>query len=64
MFEYGITYINLGFDVPLVETVVAYICVMEIISILENISEMNPKLKKFFKPFLEKLKEKEKDNDE
>ena len=64
LFEYGMTYINLGIDIPLVEAVVIYISVMEIISILENISALNPKLEKFFKPFLEKLKDKEnKDNE-
>lgn len=63
LFEYGMNYIHLGVDIPLVEAVVIYISIMEIISIIENISSLNPKLEKFFKPFLEKLKSKEKDNE-
>lgn len=63
LFEYGMRYVELNIDIPLVEGVAGYICVMEIISILENISALNPKLKKFFKPFLEKLKDKEKNNE-
>lgn len=56
LLEYGAQYIHINVDLPITEVVVAYICVMEIISILENICAMNPKLAKFFKPYLEKLK--------
>ena len=57
--EYGLQYVSLGVDVPLRSTVSVYICVMELISILENICEVNPKLGKLFKPYLEKLNKKE-----
>ena len=63
LFEYGMGYVNIDLNIPLVEAVVVYISIMETISIIENISEMNPKLEKFFKPFLEKLKIKEKNNE-
>lgn len=42
--EYACTYINLGFELPLVEAVGVYICVMEIGSILENAVAINPEL--------------------
>lgn len=54
--EYGTKYINIGFDIPMLESVALYICLMEFISILENLGEINPILGKLFKPYLEKLK--------
>lgn len=54
--EYGAKYINIGFDIPMLESVALYICLMEFISILENLGEINPILGKLFKPYLEKLK--------
>lgn len=54
--EIAVKYLDLGVDVPLVEAVSIYICVMELISIIENLCEMNPQLNKFFKPYLQKLK--------
>lgn len=63
LFEYGSSYINLNIDVPLVGAVSTYICIMELISILENISAVNPMLGKLFKPYLEKMKDKEEDNE-
>ena len=59
LFEYGSEYININVDVPLVKCVSAYICVMELISILENLSTINPALGKLFKPYLEKMKDKD-----
>lgn len=56
LLEYGIQYIELGIDVPLLKATTAYICLMELISILENLAEVNPILGKLFKPYLEKLK--------
>ena len=53
--EYGIHYININIDLPLLKPVATYICVMELISIMENLGEINPQLGKFFKTFLEKL---------
>lgn len=54
--EYAIVYINNGVDVPAVPTVTVYICIMELISILENICAVNPQMCALFKPYLEKLK--------
>lgn len=56
--EYVCEYVQLGIDVPLLNTVSVYICMMELISILENICEVNPALAKLFKPYLEKLQNK------
>lgn len=67
LLEYGTAYVNLGINLPLIESVTVYICLIETASIIENICEMNPKLAKFFKPYLEKIKnmndEKEDDNE-
>lgn len=54
--EYGLNYVNIGVDVPLVSCVSIYICIAELVSIVENLSEINPTLKEFFKPYLEKIK--------
>ena len=54
--EYAIVYINVGVDVPAVPAVTAYICIMELISILENICAVNPQMCALFKPYLDKLK--------
>lgn len=58
LLEYAINYIDLGVDLPLFKIVSVYICLMELVSILENLAEVNPTLAKLFKPYLEKLKEK------
>lgn len=54
--EYAIVYINIGVDVPAVPAVTMYICIMELISILENICAVNPQMCALFKPYLDKLK--------
>ena len=54
--EYAIVYINIGLDVPAVPAVTVYICIMELISILENICAVNPQMCALFKPYLDKLK--------
>jgi toxin secretion/phage lysis holin len=54
--EYAIVYINIGVDVPAVPAVTVYICIMELISILENICAVNPQMCALFKPYLDKLK--------
>lgn len=53
--EYGVKYINLNINIPILNVVVTYICIMEMISIMENLGELNPHLGKLFKGFLEKL---------
>lgn len=59
--EVGMRYINLGFEIPMLHSVAIYICLMEFVSIAENISEVNPQLGKFFAPYLAKLKAKQED---
>ena len=61
--EYGAQYLELGINVPLATAVCTYICIMELISIIENICEVNPGMAKFFKPYLNKLKNEEKDGE-
>lgn len=58
LLEYGVSYVKLGIDLPLLSIVSGYICLTELISILENLAEVNPNLAKLFKPYLAKLKEK------
>ena len=57
--EYGASYVDLGFKIPLAIGVCSYICLMEAISIIENLCILNPNMAKFFKPVLNKLKEDE-----
>ena len=57
LLEYGSGYVEFGFDVPVLKPVATYICVMELISIIENICEVNEPLRKLFMPYLSKLKE-------
>lgn len=60
--EYGVKYININVELPLLPAVASYICIMELISIIENICEVNPTMYKLFKPYLEKLKNKTEDD--
>ena len=60
---YAIKYLDLGVDVPLLQGVSIYICIMELISIIENLCTINPQLTKFFKPYLEKLRGDEKNEE-
>ena len=53
--EYACKYIELGIEVPVFKTVSIYICIMELVSVLENLCEINPALAKLFKPYFEKL---------
>lgn len=61
--DYGINFIDLPFDLPILPSVAIYICVMEIISCFENLCEVNPALNDFFAPYLQKLKNAEKENE-
>ena len=62
LLEYGVTYIDLGVELPVLNAVAIYICLMEVVSIIENLCRVNPRMAKFFKPYLEKLKGKENQN--
>ena len=55
--EYACDYIELGIELPILNIVSVYICVMELVSIIENLCGINPRLEKLFKPYLEKLKD-------
>lgn len=55
--EYGGQYIHFNIDLPILSIVTAYICIMELISVIENLCVLNPSLNKLFQPYLEKLKE-------
>lgn len=46
--EYAMIYMELGFTVPIVNGVAIFICLTEIVSILENIKELNPKLDNYW----------------
>lgn len=51
----------MGIDIPLKGMIVTYIAMMEIVSIMENIAEINPDMAKLFTPYLEKVQEKKDD---
>lgn len=63
LLEIAIQYVDIGVDIPILNTVVIYICVMELTSNLENLSEINPQLFSLFKPYLEKLKGSDNNNE-
>lgn len=44
--ELGQNYTGVRIDFPLITTVVAFICISEILSVFENCCEMNPELRK------------------
>lgn len=58
LLEHACKIVNLGIDIPLLNVVSVYICATELISIIENLSVVNPSLEKLFKPYLQKLKDK------
>lgn len=58
LLELGCNYINLGFDIPLLNVVAIYIIIMELMSCIENVCIVNPQLNELFAPYMEKLKDK------
>lgn len=64
LLEYAISVIDFGLDLPVLNVVAVYICTMELVSIVENICEVNPALAKLFKPYLQKLQLREETADE
>lgn len=56
--EWAFSYLDIGIDVAILPFVVTYISFMELLSSLENLAEINPKLNKILKPYLEKLQKK------
>lgn len=63
LLEYGAQYVDINIPLPVVNIVATYICVMEFVSVLENLCYVNPQLNKLFKPYLEKLKNGDEKND-
>ena len=56
--EYASNNIDLGFDLPLIKPTCAYITVCEFMSILENISAINPELSNYTSKFLSNIDKK------
>lgn len=44
LIDYGQSYLDMGFNIPVLESICVYIILMEIGSILENVSRINKKL--------------------
>ena len=42
--EYAMPYLDLGFTLPIVNLVCIYICLTEVVSVLENLGKINPEL--------------------
>jgi toxin secretion/phage lysis holin len=57
LIQYGADYIELGIEFPALVCIASYICIMELVSIIENLAMLNPQLYKLFKPVLNKLKD-------
>jgi len=57
--ELIVVYVNVGVELPALPAVSIYIVVMEIVSVLENIGDMNPDLARLFGRYLGKLKDKQ-----
>ena len=55
LIDFAQKFVDLGFNVPIAITLCIAVIVMESISILENIGNLNPDLVKIVTPFLEKL---------
>lgn len=58
MINYSIHYIGIEFNPPVIVAILVavWLCFNEILSILENISDMNVPLPPFLKPIIEKIK--------
>lgn len=57
--EYYKPFLGLG-NISILTPVITYISIMEIVSCIENLCELNPKLAKIFTPYLTKLNLKDK----
>ncbi len=63
LLQYTMVYYDLGLQFSIFKPMGGYICVMEFVSIVENICEIVPQFNTFFEPYLAKLQKGEK-NDE
>lgn len=61
LLEMALPYLQITVDLPLAPAISTYISVMELISIIENMCEVNSSLSALFKPYLDKLKGKDGD---
>lgn len=57
--EYASLQYQLGFSIPLYTAIAAYLILMETLSILENISAMNPAMGQFLSKFMKERKREE-----
>lgn len=57
LLPYGLSYVNFNIDLPILPVVAAYICLMELVSSIENLCDVNPQLSDFFGPYLKKIKD-------
>lgn len=57
--DYAMDYVDIGFSFPAAATICTLIIVTEAISVLENLSQINPGLVKLVAPFLSALNKKE-----
>lgn len=64
MLDYTANMYELGINIKIFNLYVPYIILMESISIIENIAEVSPRTAAFFAPILQKIKEKEDDENE
>lgn len=61
--DYAMNMYNINLNIALFKLYVPYVVIMEAISIIENISIVNPRVGAFFSPFLQKLQNGKEDND-
>lgn len=64
LLQYTMVYFDLGLQFSIFKPMAGYICVMEFVSIVENICVVVPQFKVFFEPYLAKLQDGEKNNEE
>lgn len=56
LLEHSVQYVDFEISLPLFKPVATYVCIMELVSIIENLCGINSNLSKFLKPYLEKLR--------
>lgn len=61
--EYAAKYAELNINIPLYNAACGYIILMEIISVFENLIEINPDLSKFIGKYLKKNQNRKEEND-
>lgn len=60
LIDYTQSYVDIGFVIPVAGTICAYIVIMEISSIIENIVQINPELQSWkISEFFESIRKKE-----